>query len=345
VTTNGVPSVCKGTCEYTFSSYTEITSLSYLGSTLSLSLSDPTPLNFDVNTITVTVGNQACTVNGGSTLNALTCAMTTNTDTTPILVAGDVTPVVQVGTYGLAGLASGVSALSIPLTTSSLSVTTGGNNGGYLISLSGTGFPLEKNKIVVEMCSKKATVQSVNNIKVDFYIPACGSTGPQAVTVKVGSLTDSSQSFNYVDGSGTAPIITQLVPASSNPGIKGTLEIHGDKFGTTSSNIKVFLSNATGKVYTLSVLSMNNTYIKVGLPGGNEGDYIVEVNEATNGDSIAGGANTNAFSYKFDISSISPTSGSINGGTLLTITGSNFNSNTQNTLVYVGHTLNWFCTI
>ena len=278
VTTNGVPSVCTGACSYTFNTYSEITALSSSGTTLSLSLSDPTTLNFAINTITVTVGGQACTINGGSTLASLTCAMTTNTDSTAILVAGDVLPVVKVGTYGIAGLASGVSALSVFLTTSALSVTSGGNNGGYLISLTGAGFPLDKNKISIEVCSNSATIQSISNIKVDFYIPACATTGAQTVTVKVGALTDTAQSFTYADGSGTAPTITQLVPASSNPGIKGTLEIFGDKFGTVTGNLKVFLSNATGKVSQLSVLSSNNTYIKVGLPGGNEGGYIVQVN-------------------------------------------------------------------
>ena len=345
VTTNGVPSVCTGNCNYAFNTYTELTALSYAGSTLSLSLSDPTPLNFAINTITVTVGGQPCAVNGASTLASLTCALSTNTDSTPILVAGDVVPVVNVGTYGIAGLASGVSALSIPLTTSTLSVTTGGNNGGYLISLTGTGFPLDKSKILIEVCSNNATIKSVSNIKVDFYVPACGTLGAQTVTVKVGTLTDTTKSFTYVDGSATAPTITQLTPSSANPGIKGTLEISGDRFGTVAANVKVFLSNATGKVYELSVLTISNNNIKVGLPGGNEGNYIVEVNEATYGDSIAGGANTNAFSYAFTISSITPTSGSINGGTLLTIAGTNFNNDTQNTLVYVGHTLNWFCTI
>lgn len=347
VTTNGVPSVCTGSCGYTFNTDTEITSLSYPGTglTLSLALSDPNSKNFAINTISISVGGQPCAVDGGSTLAALTCTMNKNSDNTAILVAGSVTPIVKVGTFGIAGLASGVAPLNIPLTTTGLSVTTGGNNGGYLITLTGTGFPLDKTKMSIEVCAKKATIQSITNINAQFYIPACGTTGVETVTVTVGTLTNTAQTFTFTDGSGTAPTITQLVPASANPGIKGTLEIHGDKFGTVAGNVKVFLSNSTGKIYQLSVLSINNTYIKVGLPGGNEGNYIVEVTSATLGDSIAGGANTNAFSYAFTISSISPASGSINGGTLVTVTGTNFNSNTQNTHVYVGHTLNWFCTI
>jgi hypothetical protein len=68
--------------------------------------------------------------------------MATNTDSSPILVAGSVTPLVYINQYGIAGLKSTVSPLNIPMVANSLSVTTGGNNGGYVISLSGHGFPL-----------------------------------------------------------------------------------------------------------------------------------------------------------------------------------------------------------
>lgn len=322
VTTNGVPSVCTGSCAYSFNTYTEVTSLSYSGSgtTLNFALSDPTTINFAPTSVSVSVGGQPCNVDGGSTLAAMTCTMSANTDSTPILVAGQVTPVISVPHYGIAGLASGVTPLTVGLSTTSLTTTSGGDNGGYLISLNGAGFPLDKSKITIEVCSKNATVKSVTNIKVDFYIPKCGTLGAQNVIVKVGSNTDNAQSFTYVDGSGTAPTITNLIPASANPGLKGTLEIHGDKFGTDSSIVKVFLSNATGKIYELSVLQMNNTYVKVGLPGGLEGAYKVEVNLQTNGDSISLTSSDN-FNYAFSISSVTPNTGSINGGTLLTITG------------------------
>ena len=137
VKTNGVPSVCTGTCSYTFGSYTEVTSLSRTGTTLSFGLSDPTPLNFATNTISVTVGGQPCSSVTGASLNALSCTMAANTDGTAILVAGSVTPVVAIQTYGIAALQSGVSPLSVNLVATSLSTSTGGDNGGFLISLNG----------------------------------------------------------------------------------------------------------------------------------------------------------------------------------------------------------------
>lgn len=84
------------------------------------------------------------------------------------------------------------------------------------------------------------------------------------------------------------------------------------------------------------MLSLTNTQIKVGLPGGRSGVYTVEVNVAANGDSIAGSLNSNVFKYELSMASVTPTSGSIYGGTLLTIAGVNFATDTRDTLVYIG---------
>ncbi len=149
--------------------------------------------------------------------------MSTNIDSTAILVAGQVTPLIFVPTYGIVGLKSGVNALSVPLTTSSLSVSSGGNNGGILLSVYGTGFPIDKSQMTITVCNNKATIKSITNIRADFYLPACGTIGNQNVVVQVGSLTSSTQSFLYVDGSTVAPKIISLNPVSANPGLKGTL--------------------------------------------------------------------------------------------------------------------------
>ena len=175
---------------------------------------------------------------------------------------------VYVNQYGIAGLASGVNPLSIPLNTDSLSSTTGGNNGGYLITLTGSGFPLDVSLIKIEICQKQATIKTTTNIQVEFYIPACSTLTTEAVTVTVGTLTNSTLSFTYIDGSGTAPQITAINPVSANPGIKGTMIITGSGFGTDASVVTVFLANNTGKIYQLPILTISDTSIKTGLPGG-----------------------------------------------------------------------------
>ena len=88
------------------------------------------------------------------------------------------------------------------------------------------------------------------------------------------NTTNSSISFNYSDPI-SAPTITSLSKRSSNPAIKSVLEINGQGFGTVASDVKVFLSNASGKVYPLKIIEITDIKIKVGLPGGLAGAFKV----------------------------------------------------------------------
>jgi hypothetical protein len=64
--------------------------------------------------------------------------------------------------------------------------------------------------------------------------------------------------------------------------------------------------------------------IKTGVPGGLPGTFDVNVVKAGFGNAISTPLTANDFKYEVVIDSISPTSGSITGGTLITITGRNF---------------------
>ena len=95
----------------------------------------------------------------------------------------------------------------------------------------------------------------------------------------------------------------------------------------------------------MSVLEFNATSILVGLSGGLAGDYNVKINIPVIGDSIPFSAGDDSFSYKVTVTSVSPASGSISGGSLITITGTNFDTTAQQTLVFIGQTINWICSI
>jgi uncharacterized protein (TIGR03437 family) len=218
----------------------------------------------------------------------LRCSLSINNDGTPTLIAGSVTPTVYLKPIGLAGLAVGVNPISVPLVATSLTTITGGNNGGYYNYLIGKGFPLDKTKISITICSNAATIISSSNEQVYFYTPSCLVNGSQAVNVTVGTLTDSSLTFTYTNGSNSAPTINSISPTTQNPAIKGLLQINGTGFGTNRTAINVFLSNSSGKVYQLNVLSVNDSNIEVGLSGGLAGIFTVQVTlPNTAGDSIA----------------------------------------------------------
>jgi hypothetical protein len=72
--------------------------------------------------------------------------------------------------------------------------------------------------------------------------------------------------------------LVSVSPQAASPVKKGLLTITGTGFGTNiTSDITVYLANATGKIYKLRVISVNDTTIVCGLPGGNAGRYSVKV--------------------------------------------------------------------
>ncbi len=124
------------------------------------------------------------------------------------------------------------------------------------------------------------------------------------------------------------------------------MNISGSNFGTNISDLNVYLTNSSGRVYQLKVIKITSTLITCGLPGGLPGNYSVQVNYPySTGDALLSANNTNLFSYESKITGVYPNFGSFFGGTLLTIVGFNFSPTYSDTLVYIGDMVNWFCKI
>jgi len=120
-------------------------------------------------------------------------------------------------------LDGGVNPINVPLNANSLSVTTGGNNGGYILILSGSGFSLDKSQVTIQICGNFATIRTLTNEAITFYMPACSTTGSKPLNLTVGTITSTTLSFLFTDGLTTAPVIYSISAASSNPAIKSTL--------------------------------------------------------------------------------------------------------------------------
>lgn len=69
----------------------------------------------------------------------------------------------------------------------------------------------------------------------------------------------------------------------------------------------------------MRILKLNDTYIKVGIPGGLAGKYKVQVNLIGIGEALPSSSTVNDFTYELVITSVTPATGSYNGGTLLDI--------------------------
>lgn len=336
VNVNSVPSVCIGNCGYTFlTNSPQLTAATISGPTVTLSLTDPSAINYQLTDVTIKIGGQPCTItNTAAPISNFQCQLPTNTDGTANVPAGSYMPSATIAQTGTAPAASSITAFNFPLTLTSLSVSSGGDNGGYVLTLQGTGFPANLADATITICGKTATINSLTNINAQIIVPSC-AIGPTTVTISNGITTSNTLPFTYITSTPPATIFS-VSPQSHNPSLKGIMTITGSGFGTNINGIRVDLANSSGKVYKMRVLVMNDTYIKAGIPGGLTGKYKVQVNIIGVGEALPSSSTVNDFAYELIINSVTPSSGSYNGGTLITIQGVNFSPALDETLVFVG---------
>lgn len=336
VTVNSVPSVCLGNCGYNFlTNSPELIAATISGPTVTLSLTDPGIINYQLSDVTIKIGGQPCTItNLAAPISNFQCQLPTNADGTANVPAGSYMPTATITQTGTVPAVSSITAFNFPLALTSLSASSGGDNGGYVLTLQGTGFPANLADATITICGQKATINSLTNINAQIIVPSC-ATGPTTITISNGVTTSNTLPFTYTTSTPPATIIS-VSPQSHNPSLKGIMIITGSGFGTNINGIRVDLANSSGKVYKMRVLVMNDTYIKAGIPGGLTGKYKVQVNIIGVGEALPSSTTVNDFAYELIINSVTPSSGSYNGGTLVTIQGINFSPALDETLVFVG---------
>lgn len=153
-------------------------------------------------------------------------------------------------------------------------------------------------------------------------MPQC-AIGIEDIVIATATGSSNALQFDYV-APAPSGFIYAVSPQSYNPALKGVMNITGVGFGTDPAALRVDLANSSGKVYPMRILSLNDTFIKVGIPGGLAGDYKVQVNIIGLGELLPNASSVNDFTYELVITSISPSSGSYYGGTLINIKGINF---------------------
>lgn len=80
-------------------------------------------------------------------------------------------PVATISSVGQVPSDPAVTSFIFPLALTSLSITSGGTNGGYSMILSGTGFPLNIADAKINICGVEATISSINNIQAEILVP------------------------------------------------------------------------------------------------------------------------------------------------------------------------------
>ncbi|WP_244623033.1 IPT/TIG domain-containing protein [Bradyrhizobium sp. MOS001] len=251
----------------------------------------------------VTFGGTAA---AGFTFNSATSI----TATSPAGAAGAVD--VRVTTPGGTSATSAADQFTYaaPPTVTSISPTSGPQTGGTTVVITGTNF---SGATAVTFGATAATGFAVNSAtQITATSPAGTGTVDITVTTVGGtSATSAADQFTYVP----APTVTSISP-TSGPGVGGTtVTITGTNF--TGATTVVFGATAATGVTVNSA-----TQITATSPAGTS---TIDIRVTTAGGTSATSA-ADQFTYVATpaVTSLSPTSGPAAGGTVVTITGTNF---------------------
>ncbi|KAM3858592.1 fibrocystin-L-like [Diretmus argenteus] len=122
------------------------------------------------------------------------------------------------------------------------------------------------------------------------------------------------------------PVVTGISPSQGSPGLGTLLTVTGTGFSSENASIMVGRARC-------QVEQVTSTTQICRLGSASAGTYPVSVTFPSLGHARYSGGNMLNFTYQLIVSSVSPLSGSVAGGTLLTVTGFGFS---QHTMVMVG---------
>ncbi|CAG9312591.1 unnamed protein product [Blepharisma stoltei] len=320
--------ICRGDCSYNYLSYPsfpKIASFSQSSGTLTIvGESFPT----DATQISVTVGFSACIdISVSNDATQITCTLQDG-------VAGSYQPVVKITDQGIIPIDSTFTSTidSLP-TITSISPSSGSTQGGTTVTISGTGFfdsltnSAYQQYVTIE--GAKCTVISTSLTQIKCAAgPQASSSSDVAVTVN-GQLATYFSSF--YDSSST-PTVTSISPSYASTTFKTEITLQGTLFSSSTSDISVTIGDQV-----CMVVSSTSTQIVCHLLGGPPGTYTITVSVSPYGIAKFDASITNSFDLKFDVVSISPTSGSVQGGTTLTINGYGFSSVSSSLIITIGN--------
>ena len=277
----------------------------------------------------------------------ITAILATNGDSSPIIVAGNSYPEISITGIGFA-VPSGSLTLAdsnVLPAVSSISPTSGSIAGFTEVTISGNyfGYSLANSfGTTVTIGGAPCTITSLSNTQIECTTGASVDGSPLRITVN--SMTKEFPGlFTYT--SAGAATVTGSSPASANPTLKTTLQIAGD-FGASPvvADYKVYLdaTDSNGAVtqygaYQCYTTSVSSTLLECVLAGGIASPTLYNVRVVVAG---FGAAIPNpsypTFQFQVAVHSITPSSGSYAGGTVLQITGLNFPTEVTQNQVTVG---------
>ena len=279
----------------------------------------------------------------------LSCTLPKNSDNSLQIEAGPQKPKLHIKGIGFVIYNQNLSDYNVSLTYSSLNTTNGGSTqGGHLIKILGNGFPLTINsvdQITIILGNSRCPILETSNNFITIRTPVKNLTTspPLRLVLSMNGITVDAASYAYDDS--LTPTIVSLNPPTSSPSQKAAIKIDGSNFGNSTSSISVSLVNCSNSsiFYQLSIVNVTDTEISAILGGGKIGCYYLRIEKQGVGYSKESTVNSSLFQYDLSITGISPTIGSIWGGTTITITGNNFSPILSQNLVFIGDAIDNIC--
>ncbi|CAF0756351.1 unnamed protein product [Brachionus calyciflorus] len=198
-----------------------------------------------------------------------------------------------------------------------------GVGGGAIITINGSGFTKQTS---VKIDSILCTYVSHSYTAISCIVPSNPTTSNKTVDVVVselGSEVTLDEKFTY-DFSNTPQV------SSVNPAVLNVLG--GEIINITGTNFPVPLRSITIGSNRVRVISSSSTLIQIVSPSLNPGLYDIVIPTGSLGNALV----DTKLEYQFYVSDISPSAGSIRGGTLVTINGAGFSSNCTLNIVSFG---------
>ena len=204
----------------------------------------------------------------------------------------------------------------LPPTVTAISPTSGSTGGGTPVTLTGTNFIGTTNVTIGGVAA--TSIVEVSETSITAITPA-GSAGTASVVVTArGGLNTANTLYTYV----VTPVVTGVSPATGTTAGGTSVTITGTGFTSATG---VTIGGAAGTSFVV----VNDTTITATTPAGTVGTASVIVTAPS-------GSNSPNTFYTYlsppSVSGISPTSGTIAGGTSITITGSGFTGTTGVTI-------------
>jgi hypothetical protein len=293
--------------------------------------------------LTVSFGGVTCATSPAPTFSAsqIQCTLAANPS------AGSHKAEIRVD-KGLLPYQSGVPDITIALEATSVSPTSVNPLGGAVITITGSGFPRKKDLISVTFSDDSiCEILTLSETQITCRVVRFSdmSSTPRSVVITVQNIRYIQQRRELYSVVPTTNNQLSLTPLSNipkvvsidktnvSPVLKQTLTFvlnsdYNDALRASDLKVKV-INDAKNYSRDLFVMSVNDSAPKsftVKFNGAPVGTYSFFV--YANSDSQYGTLDTSAVTLTTSstVTSISPTSGSIYGGTVLTITGSNFSS-------------------